>query len=112
MPKKSSLALIMALAAVCPSALAAGGASLFQANGCAACHDATMNRIDKGLGPSLAQIADAYRQSPEALVEFLQGKAGPRLYPDKYPLMKAQLPRIMSISDTAIRSLADYLLEF
>jgi cytochrome c len=70
-----------------------------------------VDRIDKGLGPSLAQIADAYREDPAKLMEFLRGKAEPRLYPDKYQLMKAQLPRVMSLSDDALHTLADFVLE-
>lgn len=104
--------LLAALLVISSPALAGDAATLFKANGCTACHDPNKDQVDRGLGPSLSQIADAYRGQPGKLVEFLRGDSKPILYPEKYPLMKAQLPRVMALSDAELDSLADYLLGF
>ena len=104
--------LLAALLVISSPALADEAGKLFQANGCSACHHPEEDRTDRGLGPSLSQIAEAYRGRPEKLVEFLRGDSEPMLYPEKYPLMKAQLPRVMSLGDAELRALANYLLQF
>lgn len=100
------------LLGVATSVSAGDGEDLFNANGCPACHHPTENRVEKGLGPSLTGIAEAYRGEPRALVEFLRGDADPRLHPDKYPLMKAQLARLINLSESELRALAEHLLSF
>jgi len=96
----------------CTPALAANAEALFEANGCAACHHPTEDRVAKGLGPSRAQISDAYAGRAEQMVAFLRGDSEPILYPDKYTLMKTQLPRLSALNDEELRSLANYLLSF
>ena len=110
--RRSSATFLLASLLVCSPAFADDGRRLFQANGCAACHYPAQDRTGHGLGPSLAQVADAYRGRADALVEFLRGNGEPLLYPDKYRLMKAQLPRVMALSDRDLRSLAQYMLTF
>lgn len=106
----SRIALSLSLLALTWPAFASEGGALFEANGCAACHHPEEDRTDQGLGPSLGQIAAAYRGQPGKLVEFLRGDAEPIVYPEKYTLMKTQLPRVMSLSDAELSTLAAYMM--
>lgn len=104
-----AVAAITSLLVAVPS-FAAKGADLFFSNDCVICHDATKDRVAEGLGPSLAMIAAAYKGKEDALISFLNGKGRPRIYPDKYSLMKDQLDSIRDLSGDERKALATFLL--
>jgi cytochrome c len=92
------------------SAQAEDGAAIFQAKGCVACHDATQDRTAQGLGPSLQQVAAAYKGDQAGLVAFLKGEGEPKVAPDKYPIMKSQLAITQALTDAERDALAQFLL--
>ena len=91
-------------------ALANDGEALFKANGCTLCHHPQEDKMEQGLGPSLQQIADAYGDDSEAMRAFLRGNAKPRVYPDHYVIMKAQLTRVAGLSDEHLNAIVEFIL--
>jgi cytochrome c len=108
MNKLISVSMLTALLTAGP-ALAADGAALFQSKGCSACHHATEDRSAQGLGPSLQQVAEAYGGDSEAVEAFLKGEGEPKVYPDKYPIMKTQLGITKALPEEELQALASYL---
>ena len=104
-----AISAISALFVAVPS-FAAKGAEIFTSNDCIVCHDATMDRVAEGLGPSLKMIAAAYKGKEDALIDFLKGEAKPRLYPEQYPIMEDQLDSIRGLSSDERKALATFLL--
>ena len=108
MRKLVFLSAISALLATGPS-LAQDGQTIFQSKGCTVCHDAQQDRVAMGLGPSLKQISEAYKGQEDALTAFLKGQGEPKVYPDKYPIMKGQLAITQALPDDELKALATYL---
>lgn len=92
-------------------AFANQGEALFKANGCPLCHHPRESRMEQGLGPSLAQVAEPYRGDPDAMQAFLRGKANPRVLPEHFDIMKGQLVRIASLSDEHLSAIVEFILD-
>ena len=86
------------------------GSKKFQEKGCVACHDAKLDRVKRGLGPSIAQIKENYGSDVAAVVLFLKKEGKPRVYPNRYELMKQQLDSIL-LSNEERKLLAEFLLQ-
>lgn len=87
------------------------GASVFKKAGCAACHHATKDQLGSGLGPSVAQIVEAYKGDKAGLLEFFVNgtKETARIAPEKFSTMNTQLPVIQGLPEEDRSALADYL---
>ena len=92
-------------------AFASQGEALFKSNGCPLCHHPEEDRMEQGLGPSLAQVAEAYRGDSDAMQAFLRGKAEPRVFPEHFVIMKGRLVRIASLSDEHLNALVEFILD-
>ena len=99
---------VLILAIAGGTALAADGASIFKAKGCASCHQPNADTV----GPSLKKIAQAYAGKKDQLVKFLKGQAQPIVDPAKFAIMKPQLTMLKGLSDEELSALADYILSF
>ena len=81
---------------------------VFQELKCGLCHKPDQ----KGAGPNLQAIAQAYDQQREALIAYLTGTAEARMGIAKPDLMKGSLGKIQQRSPADIAALADHLLSF
>ncbi len=81
------------------------GKNVFQSKGCAACHQPAADSV----GPSLKKIAQAYG-SVDELVKFLKGEAKPKVWPQKFAIMKPQLNQIKDLSEQDLKDMASYIL--
>ncbi|WP_457622098.1 c-type cytochrome [Persephonella sp.] len=104
--KKVIVSAVVGLAVVAGSAMAADGAGIFKSKGCGACHKPTA----KSVGPSLKDIAAAYKGKEAELIKFLRGEAKPIMDPAKFGIMKSQLAKTKALSDAELKALADFML--
>jgi len=109
--KKYIMILSIPLMVIAGNVYAEDGGALFKKKGCTACHHPTNDQSAKGLGPSIAQIKAAYGGNKAAMVNFLKGSGAPKVDKAKYPIMKAQLATIKSLSDAQLGALSDYMLK-
>ena len=112
MKKILTLTLAVAVAGSMSLVFAADGATIFKKNVCTSCHNPTKDQLKSGLGPSLQNIAVAYKADggKTALVAFLAGKGAPIVAPKKFSTMKTQLGKTKKLSDADRGALADYIL--
>lgn len=85
------------------------GVQLFQERGCGACHDRTMDQTLYRLGPSLNQIAEAYKGHEADLDLFLKGGCEPIVDTVRYEIMHGEIVKIKGLSDSQIRDLRKYI---
>ena len=87
---------------------AADGKAVFDANGCAACHDAKKEMV----GPPLSEIAAKYagKKAKADLAKFLEGKAKPKVDPKEFAVMKPNLQKTEALSKEDRAALADFIL--
>lgn len=109
--KKLVIASVLAVSFAFAGSLTAGGEATFKTKGCTACHHATKDQLAMGLGPSLKQIAAAYKGDKAGLVSFLQGKGKARVAPEKYAIMQGQLAMLAGMNKGQLTSLATYILK-
>jgi cytochrome c551/c552 len=110
MPMKKSLLIILSLMLMPALAIAGDdGESLFKSQGCTSCH-----RPDKStkVNPSLAAIAESYRDNTEQLVRYLNGEADAIVKPDKAKLMKRYIERTKKLSASERKAIADYIMSY
>lgn len=81
------------------------GKNLFNAKGCAACHQPSVDTV----GPSLKTIAKYYN-TPEEMVKFLKGESKPKVWPEKFAVMKPQLATLKPLSEGELKAIASYIL--
>lgn len=74
-------------------------------HGCSTCHSPTL----EGVGPSLRRIS-AHYPSKEALVQFLEGKAPPRVMPESFAAMKPLVDQTQALSPEERARLAEAIL--
>ncbi len=86
-------------------AFAADGSAIFKSKGCASCHQPSADTV----GPSLKKIAKAYAGKEDQLVKFLKGQSNPVVWPNKFPIMKAQLTMVKSLPDDQLKALAKFI---
>jgi cytochrome c len=85
------------------------GIRLFTERGCGACHDRTKDQRVLGLGPSMEQVAEAYRGREDELVKFLRGGCDPILDEARFPIMHGEIVRMKDLSDSEMRALQKYI---
>jgi len=81
------------------------GKKLFQTKGCNSCHQPAADTV----GPSLKKIAQTYSSADE-LVKFLKSEAKPKVWPDKFAIMKPQLMQLKGLSEQELKDLAAFIL--
>jgi cytochrome c551/c552 len=87
------------------------GSQLFKQRGCAACHDPTQDQTRYGLGPSLGQIAEAYKGHEDDLAKFLRGGCEPIVDKPRFSIMHGEIVKLKGLSDAEIKELQDYICE-
>jgi|GEM_PF-1821270 len=85
------------------------GVQLFEQRGCGACHDRTTDQTIYRLGPSLNQIAEAYKGHEDDLELFLKGGCKPIVDEVRYEIMHGEIVKIKGLSDSQIRDLRKYI---
>ena len=103
--KKIMATAVLGFAISVTGAIAADGGALFKSKGCSACHQASV----KTVGPSLKQIAQAYKGKEGDLIKFLKGEAKPIVDPAKFGIMKPQLNTTKAMSDEELKALAEFI---
>jgi cytochrome c len=99
---------LIGMAGLCAAPLwAQDGAGTFKSLRCGFCH----KPAQKGAGPSLKEIAEAYAGKEDQLVEYLKGGALPVIAPDKASVMQPSLEKTKELSDPDRKALADYILQ-
>ncbi|NPA42431.1 MAG: c-type cytochrome [Chlorobi bacterium] len=82
------------------------GKTLFESNGCVACH-----KVDqKSIGPSLKEIAAAYQGKEQELIDFLKGKHEAIVDPAQFAVMQPNLEITKKMADEDVKAIADYIL--
>ncbi|WP_457641683.1 c-type cytochrome [Persephonella sp.] len=104
--KKAFVSAVVGLAVIAGGAMAADGAGIFKSKGCGACHKPAA----KGVGPSLKDIAAAYKGKEGDLIKFLKGEAPAIVDPAKFGLMKSQINKTKSLPDAELKALADFIM--
>ncbi|SNZ02452.1 cytochrome c [Persephonella hydrogeniphila] len=105
--RKQLLAAVLGFGIFAGGAMAADGEAIFKSKGCSACH----KPASKSMGPSLKEIAQAYKGKEGDLVKFLKGEAKPIVDPAKFSMMKPQLSKTKALSDDELKALADFILK-
>jgi cytochrome c551/c552 len=85
------------------------GIRLFKERSCVVCHDPTMDQSIYGLGPSIAQIAAAYKGHEDDLGKFLRGGRDPIVDEAKFSIMHGEIVKIKGLSDSQIKDLQKYI---
>lgn len=102
---------IWIISAVCIVAMntawADEGATIFKSQGCMSCHK---KESSSKVNPSLTEISMAYQGKEEQLIKYLNGESEAIVRPEKSKLMKRQIEKTKSLSDTDRKALADFIL--
>jgi len=85
---------------------AVDGETIFNAQGCAACHKPAVSKI----GPSLKELAQAYQGKEGQLIGYLKGEAEPIIEQAKASMMKRPLEKTKSLSEEDRKALADFMM--
>lgn len=88
--------------------LIANGKELFESNkaACFSCH-----QLDKKvIGPSVKDIAKAYKEQNGDMFAFLRKKADPIVDPSQYNVMETNFAILKTMSDEEIKSLEAYIM--
>jgi cytochrome c551/c552 len=112
---KKFLGLIITLAFIASGSLyadSAAGGAIVKKKGCTSCHDPVKDQLDKGMGPSWANVAAAYKKGSgkDGLLKFFAGSGDPIVAPEKFSTMKSQLRVTKKLSDEEKGNLADFVL--
>jgi len=103
--------LIWMISAVCIVAIntawADDGETIFKSQGCMSCHK---KESTSKVNPSLTEISMAYQGKEEQLIKYLKGESEAIARPEKSNLMKRQIEKTKSLSDTDRKALADFIL--
>jgi len=79
---------------------------LFENNGCVACH-----KVDqKSIGPSLKDIAAAYKGKEDQMFKFLKGQAEAIVDPAQFAVMQTNLEITKKMSDEDVKAIVDYIM--
>lgn len=104
--KRVIVPLSAALLLTSTAAFAVDGKTIFDSNGCGACHAADVEKV----GPSLKEIAEKYAGKEDRLLSFFKGEEKPIVEPEEFNMMKPNLSRTKALSDDERKALADYIL--
>ena len=86
----------------------AKGSELFHAKGCALCH-APEKQI---VGPSLKEIANAYKGDVNKVLEFMNQKRKPIVNPEEFKYMQPVLGELKRMKPEERKALATYYMSF
>ncbi len=82
------------------------GREIFEGKGnCFACHKPDQ----KVIGPSILEIAQAYKKQNGSIVAFLKEEAKPIVDPAQYETMKANFAITKNLSDEELKALEAYM---
>lgn len=82
------------------------GQEIFESKGnCFACHKPDQ----KIVGPSIAQIAQIYKDKGGDIVSFLKGSEEPIVDPEQFPVMKTNFAITKAMSDEELKALEAYI---
>ena len=85
------------------------GQEIFDGKGnCLTCHKSG----EKAIGPSIEQIAEAYKGKQGEMVKFLKEEAKPIVDPEQYETMRVNLYLTKTFSDDELIGLEDYFFSF
>lgn len=85
------------------------GWRVFKERGCAACHHPTEDQMRLGLGPSMEQVAQVYKDREGDLTKFLRGEGEPAIDKTKFPIMHDQIVSLKSLSAPELEALANFI---
>ena len=114
--KKNTMILFMVCLAATLSIRVAGsgesesGKAIFEKRGCAACHDRTEDQTADRLGPSLQQIAEAYKGHEGDFSKFLKCESKPLVDEPRFAIMHDQVVKVKGMSDAELRALEKFIL--
>jgi cytochrome c551/c552 len=114
--KKTAVVLFMVCLAATVSLRAAGsgasesGKAIFEKRGCAACHDRTEDQTSDRLGPSLQQIAEAYKGHEGDFSKFLKCESKPLVDEPRFSIMHDQVVKVKDMSDAELKALEKFVL--
>lgn len=85
------------------------GQEIFDGKGnCFSCHKPDQ----KIIGPSIAEIANIYKEKKGNMVEFLKGEGKPIVDPSQYAVMQANFAITKNFTDEELKALEDYFMTF
>lgn len=85
------------------------GQEIFESKGnCVACHQPEQ----KIVGPSIAEIAQIYKDKGGDIVSFLKGNEEPLVDPSQFEVMKTNFAFTKNMSDTELQALESYIYSF
>jgi cytochrome c len=85
------------------------GKELYDGKGnCVACHQPE----EKVIGPSMQEIATAYKAKNANMPAFLKGEAAPIVDPSQYDVMKTNFAITKTMSDEELKALEAYFYSF
>jgi cytochrome c len=114
--KKTTMILFMVcLAATVSFRIASSGESesgkvIFEKRGCGACHDRTQDQTSDRLGPSLQQIAEAYKGREGDFRKFLKCESKPLVDEPRFAIMHDQIVKVKDMSDAELKALEKFIL--
>jgi len=85
----------------------ATGQEIFGSSGCTACH----LPAEKTVGPSINEIAKAYKNNGDQMILFLKEEADPIVDPENYGAMQVNLAQTKAMSDEELQKIVDFILE-
>ena len=86
------------------------GKAIFDKRGCGACHDRTKDQTSDRLGPSLQQIAEAYKGHEGDFSKFLKCESKPLVDEPRFAIMHDQVVKVKGMSDAELRALEKFIL--
>lgn len=85
------------------------GQEIFESKGnCVACHQPDQ----KIVGPSIAEIAQIYKDKGGDIVSFLKGNEEPLVDPSQFEVMKTNFAITKNMTDTELQALESYIYSF
>ena len=85
------------------------GKAIFEKRGCGACHDRTEDQTTDRLGPSLQQIAEAYKGHEGDFSKFLKCETEPLVDKAKFSIMHEQVVKVKGMSDSELKALEKFI---
>lgn len=115
MKKTAMILLIVCIAATVSLGVASSGEGesgkvIFEKRGCGACHDRTQDQTSDHLGPSLQQIAEAYKGHEGEFCKFLKCESKPLVDEPRFPIMHNQVVKIKDMPDAELKALEKFIL--
>ncbi len=84
------------------------GNELFKTKGCALCHSPEKTIV----GPSLTEIANAYKGDVNKVLDFMNGKSDPIVKKEEFKYMKPVLGQLKKMKPEERKALATYYMSF